>query len=58
MKLSKKGYHGMATLLNFADCQGILVAANVRDLRKLARGFFFVEFDPKKAKRATLSERK
>lgn len=58
MKETKHGYRGVATLLKFAECQGIIMAANVTDLKKLCRGFYLAEFDPTKAKRVRMSKDK
>ena len=62
MKVTGKGaaqrMDGVATLLHFSECQGVIMAANMRDLRKLARGMYLADFDPKKARRVSLRARK
>lgn len=56
MKIKENGTRmdGVATLVQFAQCQGVLMAANMRDLRKLARGFFLADFNPELAKKVSL----
>ena len=59
MKAINGKYHGSATMVHFEDCDAILVAANMRDLRKIALRFFYMPgFDPKKTKRVTVERRK
>lgn len=61
MKVKGKGkdqrMEGVGTLLQFANCQGIIMAANMNDLRKLARSFFLADFDPKLARKITIKSR-
>lgn len=49
-KPAKDGhYHGVATIIRWQEGEGIIVAPNMRALRKLARGALLLDFDKGKA---------
>jgi len=58
VKKDRKSYRGIAAMLHFAECDGIVIAKNARALKKLARGFYLTTVDMKKTKRVVVEKDK
>ena len=57
MKLLKNGtYKGVAARVCFGECDGILVAPNLRSLKKLAGGYYLTRLDMTQVKRVVMEK--
>ena len=56
--LNGYAYSGVAALVRFPECDAIVVAKNVRVLKKLTAGYYVTRLDLSKTRRVNVTERK
>ena len=56
--LNGDAYSGVAALVRFPECDAIVVAKNVRVLKKLTAGYYVTRLDLSKTSRVIVTKRK